>query len=33
MILFTSHLKKEVDIKIERIECSEISMITKSLQM
>ena len=32
MILFTSHLKKEVDAKIERIECSEISMITKSLE-
>lgn len=32
MIIFTSHLKKEVDVKIERIECSEISMITKSLE-
>lgn len=32
MILFTSHLKKEVDAKIEQIECSEISMITKSLE-
>ncbi len=32
MILFISHLKKEVDAKIGRIECSEISMITKSLE-
>ncbi|WP_283686178.1 RteC domain-containing protein [Dysgonomonas sp. Marseille-Q5470] len=31
MIRFTSHLKKEIDIKIEQIECSEMSMITKSL--
>lgn len=28
---FASCLKKEIDIKIEQIECSEISMITKSL--
>jgi len=32
MIQFTSSLKKEVDAKIEQIECSEISMITKSLE-
>lgn len=32
MIKFASCLKKEVDIKIEQIECSEISMITKSLE-
>ncbi len=32
MIQFTSHLKKEIDAKIEQIECSEISMITKSLE-
>lgn len=31
MIQFTSCLKKEIDTKIELIECSEISMITKSL--
>lgn len=30
MIQFTSSLKKEVDVKIEQIECSEISIITKS---
>jgi hypothetical protein len=30
MIHFTSQLKKEVDIKIEQIECSEISAVTKS---
>lgn len=32
MIQFTSSLKKEVDMKVEQIECSEISMITKSLE-
>lgn len=32
MILFTSRLKKDIDTKIEQIECSEISMITKSLE-
>lgn len=32
MIHFTSHLKKEIDAKIEQIECSEISMINKSLE-
>ena len=32
MIQFTSHLKSEVDAKIELIESSEISMITKSLE-
>lgn len=31
MIQYTSNLKKDIDIKIEQIECSEISMITKSL--
>jgi hypothetical protein len=31
MIQFTSRLKKEIDTKIEQIECSEISMINKSL--
>ena len=31
MIPFISLLKKEIDIKIEQIECSEISMIKKSL--
>lgn len=31
MIQFASYLKKEFDIKIEQIECSEMSMITKSL--
>ena len=31
MIQFASCLKKEIDIKIEQIECSEMSMITKSL--
>lgn len=30
MIQFTSSLKKEVDVKVEQIECSEISIITKS---
>lgn len=32
MIQFASRLKKEIDAKIEQIECSEISMITKSLE-
>ncbi len=32
MLQFTSHLKKEIDAKIEQIESSEISMITKSLE-
>ncbi len=32
MIQFASCLKKEIDIKIEQIECSEISMIAKSLE-
>ena len=32
MIQFISHIKKEVDAKIEQIECLEISMITKSLE-
>lgn len=32
MLQFTSQLKKEVDVKIEQIECSEISMIAKSLE-
>lgn len=32
MILFSSQLKKDVDIRIEQIECSEISMISKSLE-
>jgi len=32
MIHFTSCLKKEIDTKIEQIECSEISMMTKSLE-
>jgi hypothetical protein len=32
MIQFTSRLKKEIDTKIEQIECSEISMINKSLK-
>jgi hypothetical protein len=31
MLQFTSRLKKEVDAKIEQIERSEISIITKSL--
>jgi len=30
MIQFTIQLKKEIDAKIEQIECSEISMITKA---
>lgn len=32
MLQFTSQLKKEIDTKIEQIECSEISMINKSLK-
>lgn len=32
MLQFTSRLKKEMDAKIELIECSETSMITKSLE-
>lgn len=32
MILFTSSLKKEIDAKLEEIESSEISAITKSLK-
>ncbi|MCA4529047.1 RteC domain-containing protein [Bacteroides ovatus] len=32
MIQFTFQLKKEIDAKIEQIECSEISMINKSLE-
>lgn len=32
MIQFSSRLKKEIDTKIEQIECSEISMINKSLK-
>ncbi len=32
MLQFTSCLKKEIDTKIEQIERSEISMITKSLE-
>ncbi len=32
MIEYTSRLKKEIDIKIEQIECSEISMIAKSIE-
>lgn len=32
MLYFTARLKKEVDAKIEKIECSEISMIAKSLE-
>lgn len=32
MIHFTSCLKKEIDEKIEQIECSEVSVITKSLE-
>lgn len=32
MIQFASRLKKEIDAKIEQIECSEISMITKFLE-
>ncbi len=32
MLRFTTCLKKEIDAKIEQIECSEISMITKSLE-
>ncbi len=32
MIPFTIQLKKEIDAKIEQIECSEISMITKAFR-
>jgi hypothetical protein len=32
MIQFTSGLRKEIDAKIEQIECLEISMIAKSLE-
>ncbi|HBG41770.1 MAG TPA: RteC protein [Porphyromonadaceae bacterium] len=32
MLQFTSSLKKKVDAKIDEIECSEVSMITKSLE-
>ena len=32
MIQFTSSLKKEVDMKVEQIEFSEISIVTKSLE-
>lgn len=32
VIHYTASLKKEIDVKIEQIECSEISMITKSLE-
>lgn len=32
MLQFTSHLKKEVDAEIEKIEYSEISSMTKSLE-
>ncbi|MDR1883964.1 MAG: RteC domain-containing protein [Prevotella sp.] len=32
MLQFASCLKKEIDAKIEQIECSEIGMITKSLE-
>lgn len=32
MLQFTSHLKKEIDAKIEQIESSEVSIITKSLE-
>jgi hypothetical protein len=32
MIDFTSRLKKEIDTNIERIECSEVSIITKPLK-
>lgn len=32
MIQYASNLKKDIDVKIEQIECSEISMITKSLE-
>jgi hypothetical protein len=33
MIQFTSHLKKEVDAEIERIEHTEINLMTKSLEV
>ena len=32
MIQFIYNLKKEVDVKVEQIECSEVSVITKSLE-
>jgi len=32
MIQFTSHLKKEIDAEIEKIESSEINLMTKSLE-
>ena len=32
MIQFIYSLKKEVDVKVEQIECSEVSVITKSLE-
>ena len=32
MIQFTSQLKKKVDVKIEQIECSEVSTMNKSLE-
>lgn len=32
MLLFTSQVKKEVDVKVGQIECSEVSVITKSLE-
>lgn len=32
MLQFTSRIKKEIDARIEQIECSEISMINKSLE-
>lgn len=32
MLQFTSRIKKEIDERIEQIECSEISMINKSLE-
>lgn len=32
MLQFTSSLKKEINAKIEGIECSEVSVITKSLE-
>ena len=32
MLQFIYILKKEVDMKVEQIECSEVSVITKSLE-
>lgn len=32
MLHFTSRLKKDIDARIEQIECSEVSVITKSLE-